>query len=224
MSFRPRCDRLFQGHGPENAVPVGVALRPADGGAVRPAPLPSVGMSLTRRALVLAVPVVMAGTVAACAQPVPDGIRAQSGSGQAAASQPPDGGRPTRIAIDHDDHHARHVGHTADGRQFFLTTPFVPGDRDFIALYIFDRDGRFLTAEIDEVTTKERIPSAAEEKIYQDRLDRIEIELFEVKRFGLTFGLIADPPDSGDDMWWVELEPGNYMAFFAPWDSGIYDT
>jgi hypothetical protein len=37
------------------------------------------------------------------------------------------GGRPTRIAIDHDDYHAEHVGHTADGRQSFLTTPFEPG-------------------------------------------------------------------------------------------------
>jgi len=25
-------------------------------------------------------------------------------------------------------------------------------------------------------------------------------------------------------MWAVELQPGNYMAFFEPWDSGDYDT
>jgi hypothetical protein len=194
-------------------------------------------MSLTRNALVFTALVVVTGTAAACARPVPDGIRAQSGTGQPEDSQseegrPVDDERPTRIAIDHDDHHARHVGHTADGRQFFLTTPFVPGDRDFIALYLFDRDGRFLSAKIDDVSTEDRNPTAAHRKLYQDRLDglgtvtfdRIEIELFEVKRFGLTFGLIADPPDASDDMWWVELEPGNYMAFFAPWDSGIYDT
>src|ERR1041384_7306066 len=36
---------------------------------------------------------------------------------------------PTIIAIDHDNYHASHVGHTHDGHQFFLTTPFVPPDR-----------------------------------------------------------------------------------------------
>jgi hypothetical protein len=24
--------------------------------------------------------------------------------------------------------------------------------------------------------------------------------------------------------WWVEVQPGNYMAFHFPWDSGEYDT
>ncbi len=24
--------------------------------------------------------------------------------------------------------------------------------------------------------------------------------------------------------WAVELQPGNYMAFFEPWESGDYDT
>jgi hypothetical protein len=33
---------------------------------------------------------------------------------------------PKTIAINPDDYHARHVGRTADGRQFFLTTPFEP--------------------------------------------------------------------------------------------------
>ena len=32
---------------------------------------------------------------------------------------------PTLIAINHDDYHAEHVGRMSDGRQFFLTMPFV---------------------------------------------------------------------------------------------------
>ena len=55
---------------------------------------------------------------------------------------------PERIPIAHDDYHAKHVGRTPDGRQFFLTTP----------------------------------------------LD-----------------------------WCVIIEPGNYMAFYPPWE-GDYDT
>jgi len=63
---------------------------------------------------------------------------------------------PALITIAHDDHHAKHVGWTSDGHQFFLTTPFEPaiGGRDgaeFIALYLFDVDGRLIQAKIDEL-------------------------------------------------------------------------
>jgi hypothetical protein len=52
----------------------------------------------------------------------------------------------------------------------------------------------------------------------------MEVEPFAVKRFGTTFGLIVDAPENKDDIWWVTAEPGDYMAFSAPWDSGEYDT
>ena len=54
--------------------------------------------------------------------------------------------------------------------------------------------------------------------------DRIEVQPFEVERFGTTFGLVPRPPEEDDDDWWVEVQPGNYMAFHEPWDSGDYDT
>lgn len=65
-------------------------------------------------------------------------------------SEPPD-----LIAIDHDDYHAEHVGHTRDGRQFFLTTPFEPPHGDdqggeYVALFLFDGEGNLLAAEIDD--------------------------------------------------------------------------
>jgi hypothetical protein len=31
-------------------------------------------------------------------------------------------------------------------------------------------------------------------------------------------------PEDDDDRWWVTIEPGDYMAFTEPWDSGEYDT
>ena len=37
---------------------------------------------------------------------------------------------PKLFPINHDDYHAKHIGTTADGRQFFLTTPFVPATKD----------------------------------------------------------------------------------------------
>ncbi|GAA1864440.1 hypothetical protein [Asanoa iriomotensis] len=146
-------------------------------------------------------------------------------------------GPPTRIAIDHDDYHAEHVGHTADGRQFFLTTPFEPagddgGGAEFVALFLFAADGRFVEARIDAFGPRDGMDQVAARETYDARLAelgdvtfaRIEVEPFAVERFGTTFGLIPEPPEDEDDGWWVILEPGDYMAFTAPWDSGGYDT
>jgi hypothetical protein len=54
--------------------------------------------------------------------------------------------------------------------------------------------------------------------------ERIEVAPFSIDRFGIKFGLILREPEDEDDVWAVELLPGNYMAFFEPWDSGDYDT
>ena len=37
-------------------------------------------------------------------------------------------GPPKTVTIRPDDYHAEYVGRTADDRQFFLTTPFVPAE------------------------------------------------------------------------------------------------
>jgi hypothetical protein len=53
---------------------------------------------------------------------------------------------------------------------------------------------------------------------------RIEVQPFAIERFGTTFGLVPRSPEDKDDSWWVEMQPGNYMDFHEPWDSGEYDT
>ncbi|MER7281944.1 hypothetical protein ABT369_46680 [Dactylosporangium sp. NPDC000244] len=148
---------------------------------------------------------------------------------------------PTRVAIDHDDYHAEFVGHTADGRQFFLTTPFRfasdddPGE-EFVALFLFDAAGTFLEAHIDSLGPRATLDRAHAQSVHDARLaslgpvtyGRIEVAPFSVDRFGTTFGLLlredTEFTEDGGDPWWVELEPGNYMAFASPWDSGEYDT
>ena len=35
---------------------------------------------------------------------------------------------------------------------------------------------------------------------------------------------VALAPEDEDDDWVVEMQPGNYTAFFESWDSGGYDT
>ncbi|MEH0935995.1 hypothetical protein [Micromonospora psammae] len=141
---------------------------------------------------------------------------------------------PALVAIDHDDYMAEHVGHLPDGRQFFLTTPFVSGDdgAEFVALYVFDRVGTLTDAMIDAFGPRASMDRAARTERYEGRLrelgpvtfDRIEVKPFAVERFGVTFGLICRPPEGDGGSWWVEVQPGNYMAFTEPWDSGEYDT
>jgi hypothetical protein len=147
-------------------------------------------------------------------------------------------GPPKLLAIDHDDYHAEHVGRTVDGRQFLLTTPFEPAissanqGQEFVALYLFTADGRFLEARVDAFGPRAQMDRTARRTAYESRLaelgevvfTRIEVEPFAVERFGTTFGLLPREPDDDDGGWWVILEPGDYMAFHEPWDSGEYDT
>jgi hypothetical protein len=146
-------------------------------------------------------------------------------------------GRPEVVAINHDDYHAKHIGRTSDGRQFLLTTPFIPamGDeqgREFIAMFLFDSAGKLLEAKIDDLGPRAGLDEETARKRYDARLkelgdvtfDRIEVGPFSVNRFGTEFGLILREPEDEEDVWAVEMQPGNYMAFFEPWDSGDYDT
>lgn len=144
---------------------------------------------------------------------------------------------PKLVAIDHDDYHAEHVGRTSDGHQFFLTLPFVPaiGGRngcEFVALYLFDEHGLLIEAKIDSFGPRASMNDVARKNFYEQRLQElgevsfelIEIAPFAVERFDTTFGLVLREPEDDGEPWAVEVQPGNYMAFFEPWDSGEYDT
>ena len=144
---------------------------------------------------------------------------------------------PTLVAIDHDDYHAKHVGHTPDGRQFFLTLPFEPAFNgrpgcEYVALYLFDREGRLIEAKIDRVGPRGKPNDEIQKNLRAQRLQelgdvsftRIEVEPFSVERFDIHFGLIAQEPDHRIAYWLVDVEPGGYMTFFEPWNSGDYDT
>ncbi len=144
---------------------------------------------------------------------------------------------PDVVAVDRDDYHAQHVGRTADGRQFFLTPPFVPASRgaagaEFNALYVFDDDGALLDARIEPFGPRGSYDRAMKEAAYWALLDslgtvsfeRIEVAPFAIERFDTTFGLVVRDCEDDDDVLAVEVQPGNHMAFFEPWDSGEYDT
>jgi len=149
---------------------------------------------------------------------------------------------PVLVALNRDDQSAEYVGKTKDGRQFFMTTPFIPatsnfvadgqGGREFLALYTFDRDGQLLAAVIDDLgprgTRGEEAVRARQAELLrslgQVAFGRIAVAPFAVNRFGVEFGFIPQPPEDDEDVWCVTVEPGNYMCFYAPWTSGDYDS
>ena len=141
-------------------------------------------------------------------------------------------GKPELIAIDHDDYHAQHIGTTEDGLQFFLTNPFESGVCEYIALFKFDSKGNLVDSDIEALGARGAFSeNEAKEKYFSKlkslgevKFQRIEVKPFSVKYNGIDIGLIAREPEEEDDIWAVELLPGNYMAFFEPWDSGDYDT
>ena len=154
---------------------------------------------------------------------------------------------PEKIFILHDDYHARHIGQTSDGRQFFLTSAFEPAigeslGREFVALFLFDNDGTLIEDRIYELGTRQelgldgRLPgNKASGAIIDNAIKRrlaelgavtfgdIEIRPFGIDRFGTTFGFLPREPEEDGDEWCVEFHPGNFMAFYPPWD-GLYDT
>lgn len=148
-------------------------------------------------------------------------------------------GPPKLISLDHDDHCAKYVGRTKDGRQFFITNPFVPAEavgtptgREFLVLYLFDKNGTLLSATIDDLGPRAGMDETAAVARRAEMLAslgevtyrRIKVAPFKVERFGVEFGLIPQPPEEGVNNWCVIVEPGNYMCFWPPWTTGEYDT
>ncbi|WP_269537326.1 hypothetical protein [Cerasicoccus fimbriatus] len=144
---------------------------------------------------------------------------------------------PSRISINHDEYAAKHIGCLPDGRQFFLTSPFEPAWKDrkggeYIALYLWDELGNFLEAKVEGLGPRSELDMEHARASYYEILDslgqiefkRINVAPFSIERFGVEFGLVLREPEEDGDAWAVEAQPGNYMAFFEPWDSGYYDT
>lgn len=145
--------------------------------------------------------------------------------------------RPRLVAINHDDYHAEHIGRTKDGAQFFLTAPFEPERKsskgcEYVAFFIFDLEGNLVYSEIEAFGPRNTFDQEKRKSKYSTLFEglgeveyqRIEIKPFSVKHNNTEVGLIVREPEGEEGIWAVELLPGNYMAFFEPWDSGEYDT
>ncbi|WP_454729342.1 hypothetical protein [Cellulosimicrobium protaetiae] len=136
-----------------------------------------------------------------------------------------DDGTPSTIHLYPDPWQGEHVGRTSDGRQFFLTTPFEPGGPAWVALYTFDADGALLDATIRRVEESAEEYDRATTSLLATLGDHengpVALAPFEVEHDGRAFGLVRGDYD-GTVVY--TAEPGDYMAFYAPWDTGEYDT
>ncbi|WP_439627476.1 hypothetical protein [Gemmata sp.] len=146
-------------------------------------------------------------------------------------------GPPKTVTLAPDEYAARYVGRAADGRQFFLTNPFVPATggepgREFLALYLFDKAGALAGVRIEDLGTRAALDEDAArarraamlESLGPVKFGKVKVAPFRVEAFGVEFGFIPQPPDEPGEDWSVVVQPGNYMCFWSPWTSGEYDT
>jgi len=135
---------------------------------------------------------------------------------------------PNRIRIVPDDYHTPMACRSENGTQFFVTNPFVPGSREFSAIYLWDSFGDFVEASIVDLGTRQNCDANASKEHFLLEVKRlrpfhiapIEVAPFCVEAFGVEFGLIYSCYKNSE---WVNLMPGDYVAFTPPW-TGDYDT
>jgi hypothetical protein len=150
-------------------------------------------------------------------------------------------GTPNRFTIVPDDYHVPFAGTTGDGRRFFLSEElFGSADADdemssFIGVFFWNADGTFHSIDVTAVKRPtgipmaQAVPAASADALRQAILqlgdyvlEPIDVEPFAEVVRGVTFGFV--PEDFGDGEISIIVEPGNFIAYYEPWDGEEYDT
>lgn len=186
---------------------------------------------VAQRAAALAVCAVLAG----CASP-PDR------AGREPPAEPREGAQtvveqaPERFTIAPDDYHVPYAGTAEDGRRFFLSRElFRPGGSAYVGLFLWQADGTFDEVRVDEVSRPDGVPPgqaapAGSRELVRARLaelgdyvlEPVEVEPFTEEVDGVTFGWKVGRYDDGS--YYINIEPGDFIAYYAPWDGLGYDT
>ena len=135
---------------------------------------------------------------------------------------------PDRILVVPDDWSVEYAGTLADGRLFFLTTPFEPGVAEYLAVFYWNADGSYDSMVVDDLGSRDDLTQEEGEAALQSRLaslgeytiEQISVAPFSEEHDGVQFGLI---PVQSEGSTWVSVMPGDYIAYTWPWD-GLYDT
>ncbi len=150
-------------------------------------------------------------------------------------------GTPERFRIVPDDYHVPFAGTAQDGRRFFLSNELFGSRHDsdstssFIATFFWNSDGSFESVDVSEVDRPEGIPRAQaipagpEDalnrmilKLGDFTLEPIEVAPFALDTDGVTFGFV--PEEIDEDTISIQIQPGNFIAYYEPWDGEDYDT
>ncbi len=137
-----------------------------------------------------------------------------------------------------DNYHLQHVGKTAQGNGYWIDIQLATekdGTRDFVAAYVFDREGNLISSEVVDLGFRnENSAQAIEETIEKlkkkiDAKDTAEILVkpFSVMFYGQTFGLVIREADDGDEApeeALLDAMPGHTLMFYGPWSMCNYDT
>ncbi|MBU2698609.1 hypothetical protein [Pimelobacter sp. 30-1] len=142
-----------------------------------------------------------------------------------ACSSAPEGAAPTRFTIRPDDYHVPYAGTAADGRRFFLSPGLFDAEQSYVGLFLWNADGSFDEVLVDRVDDRAGVDRATREHLAalgDYTLEPIEVEPFTTEVDGVTFGWEVSIQD--EDVYMINIEPGDFIAYFEPWDGVEYDT
>ncbi|MFI8523969.1 hypothetical protein ACIGB8_05970 [Promicromonospora sukumoe] len=145
------------------------------------------------------------------------------------------GQAPERFTIAPDDYHVPYAGTAEDGRKFFLSEELFDGDSAYVGVFLWNADGTFDEVQVDAVPRAEGLPpgqagSSGAEDLVEARLaelgeyvlEPIEVEPFTQDVDGVTFGWNLDQYEDGT--YFINVMPGDFIAYYEPWDGLGYDT
>ncbi len=142
--------------------------------------------------------------------------------------------RPTRFTIRPDDYHVPYAGTAEDGRKFFLSEELFSDDSGWVGLFLWNPDGTFDDVRVSPAERDPTLPpgqagpaggeavAALLAELGEYRLEPITVEPFIRAVDGVEFGWRAAQADDGS--YFVNIEPGDFICYYAPWDGYEYDT
>ena len=146
--------------------------------------------------------------------------------------------RPERFTIVPDDYHVPYAGTAQDGRKFFLSDELFDLESEegtgFVGLFLWKSDGTYAEIRVDAIPRAEDIPpgqaaSSGAKDLVEKRLQELgdyTLEAITVEPFletvdGVAFGWAIT---EFDGQYSINIEPGNFIAYYEPWDGLGYDT
>jgi hypothetical protein len=196
-------------------------------------------MSVTRViAAAIAVPIIVVG-LSGCALIQTIAVQNLSGPEEQTFTVTDDPSQiPNRLVMVPDEWDTAMVGTAEDGRRFFLTQPFDPGVAEYAAIFYWNADGSYNSIVVEDLGPREELDKATSDaaiaklkaQLGNYTVEQISVAPFSEQHDGIDFGLVPyagqDPVELGlsaTDPAWVSVLPGDYIAYYWPWD-GQYDT